>query len=199
MVLGTATWTDFFRAKNVLPMFTLTKTKHCSEQPQPETPCEDGPIDTRDVHGASMCGDNVTRAEQHVDELFEAAKEGMLSEVRRLCENVEVDPDSRGYMGWTAAHWAAREGHVHILEYLRHIGANLDSLDRKGDCLLHKAAANGQHHVCVWLLDNNFNVRAVNNNGMTPLDLVREKASASRDALTLQCETLLVKEGECTF
>ncbi|KAF0685010.1 Aste57867_23039 [Aphanomyces stellatus] len=134
-----------------------------------------------------------------VDELLDAAKEGNLAEVRRLCEEADVDPDARGYMGWTAAHWAARQGHMDVLEYLHEIGANLDTLDRKGDCLLHKAAANGQAKACAWLLQHSFNVQAVNNNGMTPIDLVREKATTSRDATTVRCEALLVKECECTF
>ncbi|KAF0775009.1 hypothetical protein AaE_001291 [Aphanomyces astaci] len=195
MVLGKVPWAEFLRVKHILPMFALPTAKRRPEQP--EAANEDVSIDTRDIR-CSMSGGDAKGAIQ-VDELLEAAKEGVLPDVRRLCEVSEVDPDVRGYMGWTAAHWAARGGHVHILEYLRHIGANLDCLDRKGDCLLHKAAANGQNQVCIWLLEHNFNVQAVNNNGMTPLDLVREKASVSRDTHTTQCEALLLKEGECTF
>ncbi|KAH9112136.1 hypothetical protein LEN26_013328 [Aphanomyces euteiches] len=186
--MGRQTWSDFLGVKSVLPLFTSTR-----RESEPEaTTCSDDVLSNTDESEA-----NNTAA--LIEELLDAAKEGNLDTVRRLTEVSEVDPDARGYMGWTAAHWAAREGHIHVLEYLRLIGANMDALDRKGDCLLHKAAANGQHDVCAWLLERNFNVQAVNNNGMTPIDLVREKAKVSRDPTTVQCEALLVRECECTF
>ncbi|EQC28936.1 hypothetical protein SDRG_13275 [Saprolegnia diclina VS20] len=131
--------------------------------------------------------------------LIEAAKVGNVDEVRRLCEVVGVDVDMRGYMGWTAAHWAARQGHVHVLEVLHRLGANLDSLDCRGDCLLHKAAANGQLQTCKWLLQHTFNVHATNKHGMTPLDLAREKVRHDKDATTVACEALLADAAECTF
>ena len=68
---------------------------------------------------------------QYEAQLIEAAKNGDLKQVQHLCSAIRVNPDTRGYMGWTAAHWAAREGHIPILEYLKEIGANLDCLDRK--------------------------------------------------------------------
>ncbi|OQR97199.1 hypothetical protein THRCLA_07057 [Thraustotheca clavata] len=135
----------------------------------------------------------------NVEALIEAAKSGNLDQVQRLCEIIGVDADLRGYMGWTAAHWAAREGHIAVLEYLQRIGTNLDTLDRRGDSLLHKAAANAQHDACEWLLQHNFNVHAVNNNGMTPIDMVRERAQQEKDLASAQCEALLLKAYECTF
>ncbi|OQS01006.1 hypothetical protein ACHHYP_02042 [Achlya hypogyna] len=135
----------------------------------------------------------------HIEQLIEAAKTGQLREVQHLCEVVGVDPDQRGYMGWTAAHWAAREGHIAILEYLLQAGANLDTLDRRGDCLLHKAAANGQHDTCAWLLAHNFNALTTNNNGMTPIDMALERAGQTKDAAAAHCAAALAHEGECTF
>lgn len=117
-----ASWSEFLGLKNALPMFAPPeKARSASEA----TTCDDD-FDTTAI--ASLLEvDDKKRAEEFLD----AAKEGNLEELRRLCEALEVDPDVRGYMGWTAAHWAAREGFIHILEYLRDVGANLDSLDRK--------------------------------------------------------------------
>ncbi|GLE04524.1 hypothetical protein PINS_up013479 [Pythium insidiosum] len=137
-----------------------------------------------------------------IDDLMEAAKEGNLALFQRICVTLRrrhIAPDCAGYMGWTAAHWAAREGHLHILDFLRSEEVNLDLLDRKGDSLLHKAAANGQTRVCQWLLQQGFNVQALNKNGLTPLDLAEQNLAMNKSADAAACEALLAQAFAHTF
>ncbi|KAJ0398951.1 hypothetical protein ATCC90586_000185 [Pythium insidiosum] len=137
-----------------------------------------------------------------IDDLMEAAKEGDLALFQRLCLTLRrrhIAPDCAGYMGWTAAHWAAREGHIHILDFLRSEEVNLDLLDRKGDSLLHKAAANGQTRVCQWLLQQGFNVQALNKNGLTPLDLAEQHLAMNKSSDAAACEALLAQAFAHTF
>ncbi|TMW68543.1 hypothetical protein Poli38472_006011 [Pythium oligandrum] len=137
-----------------------------------------------------------------IDELMESAKEGDLELFRQLCETLKrrhITPDCASYMGWTPAHWAARFGHLHILEYLDAEHVNLDLLDKKGDSLLHKAAANGQYRVCQWLLQHGFNVQAKNNNGLTPLGIAQHELAITPSSDAVLCETILAREDAVTF
>lgn len=138
-----------------------------------------------------------------IDELIEYATEGDLHNFKRICGELStrsVNPDSPGYMGWTPAHWAAREGHVHILDYLlHHAHVNLDALDKKGDSLLHKAAANGQYRACQWLLQYGFNVQTKNNNGQSALDVAQEHLALARTSEAALCEAILARENANTF
>jgi ankyrin repeat protein len=109
-----------------------------------------------------------TYTEEELSEfLIDAAKEGKLEDFKRLCEEFRANPDLPGYMGWTPGHWAARHGHLNILDYLKLYGANLDMLDKKGDSLLHKAAVNAKYRTCQWLLEQGFNVQCRNNHVST--------------------------------
>lgn len=142
--------------------------------------------------------------QEAVEELLECSKDGDLTQYQRICSSLRrrhIPLDSGGFMGWTSAHWAAREGHLHILKYLCVYAPdyNLDLLDKKGDTLLHKAAANGQYRVCEWLLEQGFNVQAVNNNGHTPLDLAQQYLAISKSKEATMCEAILAQENANTF
>lgn len=137
-----------------------------------------------------------------IDELIECAKEGNLPAFKRVCESLSkrsVGPDSPGNMGWTPAHWAAREGHIAILDYLLASGVSLDARDKKGDSLLHKAAANGQYRACQWLLQCGFSVRAKNYNGRSALDVAQEHLAITRTSEAALCEAILARENASTF
>lgn len=71
-------------------------------------------------------------------------------------------------MGWTAALWCARNGHLHVLEYLHSKHANLMIPDCKGDTVVHKAAANNQFGIVHWLKEQGFPVDVENRSGQTP-------------------------------
>lgn len=134
-----------------------------------------------------------------LEQLFECAKNGDLCSFQQACARAmryHVRLDTPGYMGWTAAHWAAREGNVDLLQYLTLCHANLYALDFKGDTLLHKAAANGQPASCEWLLERGFSVNMRNYNNLTPLDLARERIALSgRSSGAALCEKILVKHS----
>eukprot|EP00644_Phytophthora_capsici_P016378 jgi/Phyca11/117748/e_gw1.34.286.1 len=144
-----------------------------------------------DLTEISLAGENLPQREENdlnsnsepIERLIESAKAGDLRTFQRACTRMiqnHLRLDAPGYMGWTAAHWAAREGHVHLLEHLTICHANLDAVDRKGDTLLHKAAANGQPAACQWLLEHGFSAKTRNNNNLTPLDLTQEHIVLSR-------------------
>ncbi|TYZ59343.1 hypothetical protein PybrP1_008523 [[Pythium] brassicae (nom. inval.)] len=138
-----------------------------------------------------------------IDELIELAKEGNLPAFKRACEALakqqRLRPDAPGYMGWTPAHWAAREGHVAILDYLLASGVGLEARDKKGDSVLHKAAANGQYRACQWLLQCGFDAQATNHNGRSALDVAQERLAIARTSEAALCEAILAREGAGTF
>ncbi|KAL3666684.1 hypothetical protein V7S43_008313 [Phytophthora oleae] len=158
-----------------------------------------------DLIEISLAGENLAQREENdfnsnsepIERLIESAKAGDLRAFQRACTRMmqsHLRLDAPGYMGWTAAHWAAREGHVHLLEHLTICHANLDAVDRKGDTLLHKAAANGQPAACEWLLQRGFSVKIRNNNNLTPLDLAQEHIALSRRSNeAVLCEQTLLK------
>jgi hypothetical protein len=152
---------------------------------------------------APHCDAGVSTCESELaEQLIEHAKSGDVQAFHRVCTRMmqcHLCLDTPGYMGWTAAHWAAREGHVHLLEYLTTCHANLDAVDRKGDTLLHKAAANGQPTSCEWLVQHGFSVKRRNNNNLTPLDLAQEHVVISRRSrAAVLCEKIL-SESSDTF
>ncbi|GMF48325.1 unnamed protein product [Phytophthora fragariaefolia] len=176
-------------------------------QNQHEFDRESDTIVQADLIEISLVGDTVPSGDDSVvvdssteliEQLIESAKAGDLIPFQRICTRVmqcHLRLDAPGYMGWTAAHWAAREGHLHLLEHLTMLHANLDAVDRKGDTLLHKAAANGQPGVCEWLIERGFSVTLRNNNNLTPLDLAQEHiATARRGSAALRCEKILAAE-----
>lgn len=57
--------------------------------------------------------------------------------------------------GFSPLHWAAKEGHLKIVEMLVQRGARINSTNRGDDTPLHLAAAHG-HHEIVHLVS--FNV-----------------------------------------
>ncbi|EGZ28809.1 hypothetical protein PHYSODRAFT_474111 [Phytophthora sojae] len=142
--------------------------------------------------------DSISDTTELVEKLIESARGGNLLTFQRLCTRMmqcHLRLDAPGYMGWTAAHWAAREGHVHLLEHLTMLHANLDAVDWKGDTLLHKAAANGQPAACEWLIERGFSAKLRNNNNLTPLDLAQEHIAISRRSnAALLCEKMLSTE-----
>lgn len=140
--------------------------------------------------------------DEHIDALLDGARDGDMVAFRRACAKLtarNIRLDVRGRLGWTAAHWAARGGHLPVLEHLVHLHVNLDVLDRRGASLLHKAAANGQYRMCQWLLDRGFNVQARNNLGRSALDAAREHAALTRSSDAELCEAILARTFAATF
>jgi ankyrin repeat protein len=102
-------------------------------------------------------------------EMFQAARENNLSEVRRLF-SVGVDVNAKGDGDWTLLHWACFEGHVQVVvELLKH-GANIEAKDSNGRRPLHWAVMEGQLAVVKALLSGGANNLAADKYGGLPID-----------------------------
>jgi ankyrin repeat protein len=120
------------------------------------------------------------------DELFEAAKENNLPEIRRLL-SVGADVNAKNAYDETPLHWACVKGHVQVFKELLEHGADGDAKDNEESTPLHCACANGRVAVVNELLsptDSNgtstsilgkrksragANIEAKTNQGNTPL------------------------------
>jgi ankyrin repeat protein len=71
--------------------------------------------------------------------LFVAAETGKLSEVRRLVEHAFADVNATGIDNWTSLHFAARAGHLPVVNYLLKQGAALDAVTKSKWTALHLA------------------------------------------------------------
>lgn len=168
-----------------------------SRQSSSSSNAADRPTSSHEASDVSEADDD-----EHIDALLDSARDGEMVAFRRACAKLaarNVRLDVRGRLGWTAAHWAARGGHLPVLEHLAHLHVNLDVLDRRGDSLLHKAAANGQYRMCQWLLDRGFNVQARNNLGRSALDAAQEHAALTRSCDADLCEAILARTFAATF
>lgn len=63
--------------------------------------------------------------------MCEAAAKGSLIDLQRMVLN-GINPSESDYDQRTALHLAASEGHVHIVEYLLRMGADIHAKDRFG-------------------------------------------------------------------
>ncbi|KAG7154657.1 Integrin-linked protein kinase pat-4-like [Homarus americanus] len=71
--------------------------------------------------------------------------------------------------GFSLLHWAAKEGHVGIVEMLVTRGARINSTNLGDDIPLHLAAAHGHRDVTSLLLRHKADVNFINEHGNTPL------------------------------
>ena len=62
-----------------------------------------------------------------------------------------ADPNMMEYDGWTALHWAARNGHVSVCELLLECGAKTDAEDNQGLTPLDWAISRGYASVAAAL------------------------------------------------
>lgn len=89
-------------------------------------------------------------------------------------------------------HWAAKEGHLYLIQMLLNKGARIDARNMGDDTALHLAAAHGHLDCVKYLLKHNPDVDAQNEHGNTPLhyacfwgfqsvaeELIRNNASVS--------------------
>ncbi|KAJ8966238.1 hypothetical protein NQ314_003653 [Rhamnusium bicolor] len=122
-----------------------------------------------------------TVAAQSLDELeFEkgvwyAAQYGDLVRVTKLLCNYESDPDKRDSAGYTALHYAARNGHLDVCKFLIEKGADIDSVTRVGKATaLCRASSAGKKDVVEYLINQKANIFIQDSDGKTALHRAAE-------------------------
>ncbi|XP_012553943.1 inversin-B isoform X4 [Hydra vulgaris] len=112
----------------------------------------------------------------------------------KLLINFGGDPCLRSSTGATPAHFAASNGHLHILQYLHEINKDAVSLkDNTHVTPLYIAAQEGQLDCLIWLIKNSStspNVKTIN--GMTPCHVASQEGK-------LECLRYLLKAAHAVF
>ncbi len=107
-------------------------------------------------------------------DIFSAAKEGNIEEVRRLVES-GVDVNVKDNDGRTPLHFAAGLGYIEVVKYLISKGAYVNVKENAhGATPLHLAAEFGQIEVVKYLISKGAEVNVKDNYGNTPLDYARK-------------------------
>ena len=108
-----------------------------------------------------------------VMELFQAALNGDVAELRRLVANGR-NVNERDADGCTALHYAANNGHVEVLQVLlEQLGADKDAKDVNGATALHWAALYGRVEALRVLVQMGADKDAKDVDGGTPLHNAR--------------------------
>nr|KAF6301263.1 ankyrin repeat domain 39 [Pipistrellus kuhlii] len=128
-------------------------------------PCAGGPCCSR------------SGARQTLDEMdfergiWSAALNGDLGRVKDLIQKA-VDPSQPDLAGYTALHYASRNGHYAVCQFLLESGAKCDAQTRGGATALHRASYCGHTEIARLLLSHGSNPRLVDDDGMTSLHKV---------------------------
>ncbi|KAK5637085.1 hypothetical protein RRF57_012797 [Xylaria bambusicola] len=115
---------------------------------------------------------------------------------RLLLEEDAADLDSTDSIyGRTPLLWAARDGHLDIVQILLDRGANIDMDDNEGYSPLSWAAENGHVEVTKLLLDKGADMESVAHNGTTALSLAAAYGNAEVVKLLIERGTNLEYMG----
>jgi ankyrin repeat protein len=108
------------------------------------------------------------RAKELGDQLIQAAKKGVLTEVRRLLDRGAA-VDSRGTWGMTPLMWAASKGHEAVVRFLLDRGADVNASASNSSTALMWTAFSGHAHLAAVLVERGAHVDAQSNCGRTAL------------------------------
>ncbi|KAH1013586.1 hypothetical protein HUJ04_002564 [Dendroctonus ponderosae] len=95
---------------------------------------------------------------------------GDLDELKACIDNGKYTVDQRDCAGYTALHYAARNNHLDICEYLVKKGADVNAVTRAGKAsALHRAASTGRKEIVLSLLHKGANPDLEDADGKTAL------------------------------
>lgn len=145
-----------------------------------------------DSHDHSCHCTNQTAA-QSFDELefergvWSAAQYGELSKVKKLVDCGKNEVDQRDRAGYTALHYAARNGHLEVCEYLVMNGAQIDAVTKAGRATaLHRACSAGKTHIVNFLLSKKAQVTLQDSDGKTALHRASENGHVGLSKILLR-------------
>ncbi|OUC43830.1 ankyrin repeat protein [Trichinella nativa] len=104
-----------------------------------------------------------------LEDVFGWVREGNAFQVRVWLDDVEHDLNLGDDHGFSLLHWAAKGGHMNIVDMLLVRGARINATNIGDDTALHLASAHGHRDIVHRLLTHKADVNAVNEHGNTPL------------------------------
>ncbi|WP_254229453.1 ankyrin repeat domain-containing protein [Wolbachia pipientis] len=112
---------------------------------------------------------SVTECLQQIEDLFIEVQGGYLLDI--VDKNIrEASVHTRDHDGKTLLHWAARQGHIEIVQELLDRGAGINVLDNQHSTPLHEAAARNQEEVIRLLLQQGAQFNIKDRQDKTPLN-----------------------------
>ncbi|XP_014438922.1 ankyrin repeat domain-containing protein 39 isoform X3 [Tupaia chinensis] len=128
--------------------------------------CTDGPCCSRP---GAVPGVQQTLEEMDFERgIWSAALNGDLGRVKYLIQKA-TDPSQPDSAGYTALHYASRNGHYAVCQFLLESGAKCDAQTHGGATALHRASYCGHTEIARLLLSHGSNPRLVDDDGMTSL------------------------------
>ena len=123
---------------------------------------------THTSHEGHIPSNHVERVSE---KLLQAASKGQLNELKRLIEEVKVNPMEKDESGVTVIHCTAENGHLDILKYLiEERSLDLACRDEDGETPLHAAARNNHLELVKYLVgEQQVDPLCRNEHGYTPL------------------------------
>ncbi|KAF7635697.1 hypothetical protein Mgra_00004940 [Meloidogyne graminicola] len=104
-----------------------------------------------------------------MEDIFGWVREGNAFQVRVWLDDTEHDLNIGDDHAFSLLHWAAKEGHISIVEMLLNRGTLINATNMGDDTALHLASAHGHRQVVMKLLSKKAEVNVYNEHGMTPL------------------------------
>ncbi|XP_016825665.1 ankyrin repeat domain-containing protein 39 isoform X4 [Cricetulus griseus] len=132
-------------------------------------PCADGSCCS---HPGAVPGAQQTLEEMDFERgIWSAALNGDLGRVKHFIQKA-TDPSQPDSAGYTALHYASRNGHYAVCQFLLESGAKCDAQTHGGATALHRASYCGHTEIARLLLSHGSNPRLVDDDGMTSLHKV---------------------------
>mmetsp|Transcript_28746 Transcript_28746/g.56474 ORF Transcript_28746/g.56474 Transcript_28746/m.56474 type:complete len:332 (+) Transcript_28746:63-1058(+) len=110
-----------------------------------------------------------------VARLLHAAEVGNLDEVRSLIQEKLAEVTAKGIDNWTALHFAARQGHLPVVNFLIKQSADIDAVNKNGWSPLHLCCYQGHVEIAETILTCGAEINMKDRQGMTPLAYAKQQ------------------------